>query len=82
MIKDIFYNGQHLLQTWFGVLNQLYLTAKLNIIPEIDQITLWFDFKNTSSQAIILHAVVTKVRTNNKVAVSCNDKKTYSLRSQ
>ena len=82
MIKSIPHDGRHLLQTRFGVLDRLYPTGELNVVPEVDQIALRSDFENAPSKAITLHAVAAKVGTSNKVAVSCSCKKTCSPKSR
>ena len=82
MIKDIPHDGRHLLQTRFGVLDQIYPTGELNVVPEVDQIALWSDFENAPSKTITLHAMAAKVGTCNKIAVSCSCKKTCSPKSR
>lgn len=37
MIKEILHEGWHKLQTKFGILDQLYPTSELNIVPSADQ---------------------------------------------
>ncbi len=74
MVKDILHDGRHLLQTQFGVLDRLYPTWELNIVPEIGQTALRSEFENWVSKAITLHTVVAKVRTCNKLAVCCTCK--------
>ena len=80
MVKDIPHDGRHLLQTQFGVLDRLYPTRELNVVPEVVQTALRFEFKNAPSKAITLHPVASKDRTSNKVAVSYTCKKTCSPR--
>ncbi len=78
MVKDIPNDRRHLLQTQFSVLDRLYPTWELNVIPEVDQTALRSEFENASSKAITLHVGAAKVGTSNKVAVSCTCKKTCS----
>ncbi len=78
MVKDILHHGRHLLQTQFGVLDRLYPTWELNVVPEVDQTALCSEFENAPSKTITLHALAAKVETSNKVAVSCTCKKTGS----
>lgn len=80
--KNIPHDGRHLLQTRFGVLDWLYPTRELNVVPEVDLIALRSEFENTPSKAITLHTVAAKVRTSNKIAVSCSCKKTCSPKSR
>lgn len=82
MVKDIPHDGRHLLQTRFGVLDRLYPTGELNVVPEVNQIALHSKFENASSKAITLHTMAAKVGTSNKVAISCTCKKSYSPKSR
>lgn len=60
----------------------LYLISEFNVIPSIDQNTYWLDFQNASTQTIFLYAVIKKVDTSNKVAITCLCKKSCNLWSQ
>lgn len=82
MIKDNPNDGRHFLQTQFGVLDRLYPTEELIVVPEVDQIALRSDFENAPSKRITLHAVAAKVGTSNKVAVSFSCKRTCSPKSR
>ena len=82
IVKDISHQGWHLLQTQFSVLDKLYLTRELNVVPEVNQTALRFEFENAPSKAITLHSVAEKFGTSNKVTVSCTCKKTCSPKSR
>ena len=82
IVKDISHDGRHLPKTQFGVLDRLYPTGELNVVPEVDQKALRSEFKNSLSKAITLHTVAAKVGTSHKVAVSCTCNKTCSPKSR
>ena len=67
MIKEIPHEGRHRIQTKFGILDCLYPTSELNVVPSVDQDTYRLDFQNASTQTISLHAVAKKVGTSNKL---------------
>lgn len=75
MIKEIPHEGRHKLQTKFGILDRLYPTSELNVVPSADQEAYRLDFQNASTKTISLHAVAKKVGTSNKVAITCLCKK-------
>ena len=82
MVKNIPNDGRHFLQIQFSVLDRLYPTRELNVVPEVNQIVLRSEFEKASSKAITLHALATKVRTSNKVAVCYTCKKRCSPKFQ
>ena len=75
MIKSIPHEGRHQIQTKFGILDRLYPTGELNVIPSVDQDSYCKNFLGERTKFITLHAIVAKLDTSNKVAVSCNCKK-------
>ena len=79
MIKSIPHEGRHQIQTKFAILDRLYPTGELNVIPSIDQDSYRKGFLGAPTNLITLHAVVAKIGTSNKVAVSCNCKKSCTL---
>ncbi len=79
MIKSILYEERHQIQTKFGILNRLYHTGELNVILSVDQHGYRKDFLGATTKLITLHAFVAKIGTSNKVAVSCNCKKSCTL---
>lgn len=75
MVKSIPHEGRHQIQTKFGILDRLYPTGEFNVIPSVDQDSYRKVFLGAPIKLITLHAVAAKIRTSNKVAVSCNCKK-------
>lgn len=49
MIKEIPHEGRHRIQTKFGILDRLYPTSELNVVPSADQDTYRLDFQNAST---------------------------------
>ena len=82
MIKEIPHEGRHKLQTKFGILDRLYSTSELNVVPSADQEAYRLDFQNASTKTISPHAVAKKVGTSNKVAITCLCKKSCNPRSR
>ncbi len=82
MIKKIPHEGHHLIQTKFGILDRLYPTGELNVIPSVDQYDYRKDFLGAPTKLITLHAVAAKIDTSNKVVVSCNRKKLFTPQSR
>lgn len=75
MVKGIPHEGRHQIQTKFGILDRLHPTGELNVIPSVDQDIFRKDFLGAPAKLIKLHAVAAKIGISNKVAVSCNCKK-------
>ncbi len=75
MIKSIPNKRRHKIQTRFGVLDCLYPTGELNVIPSIDQESYRSSFVGVPTKLISLYEVSAKIRTSNKVAVHCSCKK-------
>ncbi len=44
MIKEIPYEGQNRIQTKFSILDRLYSTIELNVVPSVDQNAYRLDF--------------------------------------
>ena len=82
MIKSIPYEKRHQIQTKFGILDRLYPTRELNVIPFFDQDGYRKDFLGAPIKFITLHTVAAKIGTSNKVAVSCNCKKSSTPQSR
>lgn len=72
--KTHFYNKWHLWQTYFFILNQLYLIEKLKIILKRNKIVFDYKFENALSNIIILYTQSRKIRISNKVNISYNFK--------
>ncbi len=75
MIKSIPHEGRHKLLARFDILNRVYPTGELNVIPSIDQDGYRKDFLGAPTKLVTLHTVAAKFGTSNKVAVSGNCKK-------
>lgn len=82
MIKSILHKDWHQIQTRFSILDYLCLTEELNIILFIDQKYYKADFLEAPSKSIFLHAIARKIITSNKVAISCNCKKSCITQSE
>ncbi len=82
MIKSIPYEGRHQIKTKFRILDRLYSTGELNVIPSVNQDSYRKDFLGALTKLITLHTVAAKIGINNKVAVSCNCKKSCALQSR
>ena len=82
MIQSIPHKGRHQIQTRFGILDRLYPTGELNAVPLVDQKHYKADLLAAPFKSISLHAVVGKIATSNKVAVSCNCKKSCTTQSR
>lgn len=82
MIKSIPYEGRHQIQTRFGILDRLYPTGELNAITLVDQKYYKADLLAAPSKSVSSHAVAGKITTSNKVAVSCNCKKSCATQSR
>ena len=82
MIKSIPHEGRHQIQTKFGILDRLYPTGEFNVIPCVDQDSYRKDFLGVPTKLITLNAVAVKVGTSNKIAVSCNCKKSCTPQSK
>lgn len=81
MLKSILHEGRHQIQTRFGILDRLYPTGELNAVPLVDQKHYKADLLAAPSKNISLHAVAGKIATSNRVAVSCNCKKSCTTQS-
>lgn len=81
MIKSIQYEGQHQIQTSFGILDCLYSTRELNTIPFVGQKYYKADLLAAFSKNIFLHVVAEKIITSNKIALSYNCKMSYAMKS-
>ena len=82
MIKSLPHGGPHQIQTKFGILDRLYSTGELNVIPSVNQDGYRKDFLGALTKLITLHTVAAKIDTSNKVAVSCNCKKSCTFQSK
>lgn len=82
MIKSIPHEGRHQIQTRFGILDRLYPTGELNAVPLVNQKYYKADLLAALFKSISLHAVAGKIATSNKVAVSCNCKKSCATQSR
>ena len=82
MINSIPYERRHQMQTKFGILDGLYPIGESNVIPFVDQDGYRKYFLGAPTKFITLNAVEGKVDTSNKVAVSCNCKKSYTPQSR
>ena len=79
MIKSIPHEGTNRIQTRFGVLDCLYPTGELKVIPSVDQQSYGSSFVGVSTKPISLHAVAAKIGTNNKVVVHFSFKRMCSF---
>ncbi len=82
IIKEIPHEGRYRIPTKFGILDRLYPTSELNVVPSVDPDTYRLDFQNASTQTISFHAVAKRVDTSNKVATTCLCKKLCNPRSR
>lgn len=82
MVKSILHKRRHQIQTKFDISNWLYPTKKLNVIPSVNQDSYRKDFLGAPTKLITLHAIAAKIGTSNKIAVSCNCKKSCTPQSK
>ena len=82
MIKNFPHEGRHEIQTSFGVLDRLYPTGELNVIPSVDQKSYRSSFVGVPTKPISPHSVAAKIGTSNKVTVYCSCKKICTFQSR
>ena len=79
LIKGIPHEGRHQIKTKFAILDRLYPTGELNVIPSVDQDVYRKDFLEAPTKFITLDASAARLSPSNKVAVSCYCKKLLLL---
>ena len=82
MINSILNERRYEIQTRFSVLDHLYHTGELTVIPFFNQESYRSSFVEIPTKLISLHLVAAKIGTSNKVAVHCSYKKICTLQSR